>query len=315
MSFQVNSRKICLTYAQCPVSTADALAFIKGLCSTNALQYACVAREKHADGGLHLHAAIRVTTAIRTRSAQYFDLVDRSGDSRITYHPNVQSARRFSDWVKYVKKGGDYIEEGDEKEIKEDSDRLDPSELIEKAKSLDLVSFLAFCSVNQYQMAKDIWTLAHEDTSMSILDGDNIGGVINVKFENLAKKLVWNQNLTLLIIGESGIGKTTWAKQMMPKPILFVSHLDDLRKFRENFHKSILFDDVRINHMPETSQIHLLDTENPRSIHVRYGTVRIPARTPKVFTCNSYPVTYELPAIKRRSQLLLCFKDDLDRVF
>lgn len=164
-------------------------------------------------------------------------------------------------------------------------------------------------------MAKDIWTLAHEDTSMTIDIDDKVEGDISAKFERLSSKLTWNHNLTLLIIGEAGIGKTTWAKQMMPRPILFVSHMDDLRKFKPNFHKSILFDDVKINHMPETAQIHLVDTENPRSIHVRYGTVRIPARTPKVFTCNTFPVTHELAAIKRRTQLLLCFKDDLDRVF
>ena len=140
---------------------------------------------------------------------------------------------------------------------------------------------------------------------------DDIMGDVSVGFANLVESVEWNQKLTLLIIGESGIGKTTWAKRMMPKPILFVSHMDDLRKFKLSYHKSILFDDVKISHMPETAQIHLLDTENPRSIHVRYGTVRIPARTPKVFTCNTYPVTYELPAIKRRTQLLLCYETNL----
>lgn len=313
--FQLNSRKICLTYPRCDVSTEHAISYLKGLLSSFTVEYICVSRESHADGGSHLHSAIRTTTAIRTRSANYFDLVDGQGNGRITYHPNVQSARRFSDWVKYVKKDGNFMEEGSEQEIKEDSDRLEPSELIEKAKSLDLVSFLAFCSVNKYQMAKDIWSLAHEDNSLTIDIGDTVEGVVSEKFKRLSSRIEWNTRLTLLIIGEAGIGKTTWAKQMMPRPILFVSHLDDLRKFKPNFHKSILFDDVSITHMPQTAQIHLVDTENPRSIHVRYGTVRIPANTPKVFTCNSFPVTHELAAIKRRTQLLLCFKDDLDRYF
>lgn len=312
--FQLNSKKICLTYPRCDVSADYAKSYLKSRLSDYSVAYICVSREKHADGGYHLHAAIRTTTAIRTRSSSYFDM-EGDGNGNRSFHPNVQSARRFCDWIKYVKKDGQFLEEGSETEIKPDSDRLDPSELIEKAKSLELCEFLAFCSVNKYQMAKDIWTLAHEDNSMNITTNDDILGEIQPKFEKLASKLKWNTNLTLLIIGESGIGKTTWAKQMMPKPILFVSHMDDLRKFRINFHKSILFDDVKINHMPETAQIHILDTENPRSIHVRYGTVRIPARTPKVFTCNSFPVTYESPPIKRRTQLLLCFQDDLDKLF
>lgn len=214
-----------------------------------------------------------------------------------------------------MKKDGDFIEEGDEKEIKEASDRLSPSELVTMAKDMDLLEFLAFCSVNQYQLAKDIWSIAHEDKSLTIDFEDSIEGVICDKFKRLTSKMEWNHKLTLLIVGEAGIGKTTWAKQMMPRPILFVSHLEDLRKFKMNYHKSILFDDVSITHMPLTSQIHIVDTENPRSIHVRYGTVRIPAGVPKVFTSNTFPVTSEYPAIKRRTQFLSCFKDDLDKIF
>lgn len=237
------------------------------------------------------------------------------GDARRSYHPNVQSARRFGAWVRYVKKGGDFLEEGLENEIKEASDRLSPSELVSMAKDMDLLDFLAFCSCNQYQLARDIWSIAHEDRSLTIDIDDSVEGIIDEKFQRLASRLEWNSKLTLLIVGEAGIGKTTYAKQMMPRPILFVSHLEDLRKFKPNFHKSILFDDVTITHMPLPAQIHLVDTENPRSIHVRYGTVRIPAGVPKVFTSNEFPVTSQYPAIGRRTQLLQCFKDDLDKFF
>lgn len=92
-----------------------------------------------------------------------------------------------------------------------------------------------------------------------------------------------------------------------------MSHIDDLRKFRPNYHVSILFDDVSITHMPETAQIHMLDQENPRSIHCRYGTARIPAGTVKIFTCNSVPVDTASAAISRRVQILFAYKADLER--
>lgn len=164
-------------------------------------------------------------------------------------------------------------------------------------------------------MARDIWNMAHEDNTLTIQDGEIINGTIDEKFKRLTQKITIEDNKTLVIVGEAGIGKTTWAKQTMPKPLLFVSHLEDLRKFKPGFHQSILFDDVSITHLPITSQIHLVDQENPRSIHVRYGTIRMPAGVPKCFTCNSFPICLEHPAIKRRTQLLLCFKDDLERFF
>jgi len=182
------------------------------------------------------------------------------------------------------------------------------------ARSSEQAEFLAYCSVHKYFGGKDIWNLVHEDKSLTITDETNIEGIISTQFEALANNFTWNKNLTLLIVGESGIGKTTWAKKVIPKPCLFVSHIDDLRKFKPNYHLSILFDDVSILHMPETAQIHLTDSENPRSIHCRYGTARIPAGTVKIFTCNSVPVDNSSLAISRRVQILFAYKTDLESV-
>lgn len=103
---------------------------------------------------------------------------------------------------------------------------------------------------------------------------------------------------SLIIRGKSGCGKTTWAKYHAPKPALFVTHMDDLRKLTTE-HKSIIFDDMDFKHFPRTAQIHLVDRFDARSIHVRYGTATIPAGIVKIFTCNEYPFT-EDEAIKRR---------------
>lgn len=311
MPFQVNSKFICLTYPHCDVDLELIKQHFYATFSGHVIAYFIACSETHKDGSFHRHAGIAFATAFRSRNERVFDIRGRNNGQ--SFHPNIQSARRFSAWVQYVKKAGDFIEEGELDNNK--SERITPERLVELAKELSLVDFLAFCSVNRYQMAKDIWHMVHEDRSLTIEDGDIIEGDIDEKFKRLTNRFVWNPNLTLLIIGEAGIGKTTWAKTIMPKPILFVSHMDDLRKFNPNRHKSILFDDVSITHMPETAQIHLVDQENPRSIHVRYGTVRIPARMPKVFTCNTFPVTHNINAIKRRTQLLLCYQDDLDSYF
>lgn len=107
---------------------------------------------------------------------------------------------------------------------------------------------------------------------------------------------------TIIFSGPSGIGKTEFAKAILPNALM-VSHMDDLGKFQPSLHSGIIFDDVDINHFPRTSQIHLVDQDNGRSIHIRYGCAFIPANTKKIFTTNTPHGECMLvsdPAIARR---------------
>jgi len=188
---------------------------------------------------------------------------------------------------------------------------VDEEELIAAAKSMQEGEFLAYCSIHRLLYAKAIWDNYHTDTIMTLTADMTFEGDIDPRFTKIIDNTELHNNLTLLIVGEAGIGKTTWAKRTIPKPCLFVTHIDDLRKFKVGFHVSILFDDVSVTHFPETAQIHLVDWENPRSVHVRYGTARIPAGVRKIFTCNALPVSIHHPAISRRSQVLFCHQIDL----
>lgn len=132
---------------------------------------------------------------------------------------------------------------------------------------------------------------------------------ITEESEGTMNLVLHTQNLELthlksiVVIGASGVGKTTWATKHIPKPALLVTHMDDLKRFDKSRHKAILFDDVDFKHLPITSQIHIVDSNLPRSIHVRYGTVTIPKDTQKIFTCNEFPFQ-EHDAIKRRIYLI-----------
>ena len=112
----------------------------------------------------------------------------------------------------------------------------------------------------------------------------------------------WNLR-SLVLYGESGVGKTNWAKWHMPLPSLFVSHLDCLKDYDPGFHKSIIFDDVSFLHMPREAQIHIVDTFDPRSIHCRYRVANVPAKTPKCFTANRR-ILLDDPAINRRTHVV-----------
>lgn len=94
-----------------------------------------------------------------------------------------------------------------------------------------------------------------------------------------------------LIVGASGTGKTQYALAHFKNPLL-VSHIDKLKTLNPD-HDGIVFDDMSFTHWPPESVIHLLDSECEREIHVRYGTVTIPAGIRKIFTHNKKNPFYE----------------------
>lgn len=103
---------------------------------------------------------------------------------------------------------------------------------------------------------------------------------------------------SIVILGPSGCGKTEYALGHF-KNALFVTHMDDLIRFNKDVHDGIIFDDMDFRHMPRTSQIHLTDWNQSRSIHCRYQVAIIPKATKKIFTGNEY-MFIDDAAIRRR---------------
>ncbi len=101
-------------------------------------------------------------------------------------------------------------------------------------------------------------------------------------------------------VGLSGIGKTSYLRSRYPGALI-VSHMDDLTRFVPEVHEAIIFDDMSFTHMPRSAQIHILDVDDDRSIHVRYQTAFIPAGTLKFFTSNEEDIFLNTDrAINRR---------------
>lgn len=292
--FRVDAKNFSITYPQCPATKEDLLEHLQALSPS----YICIGRELHADGNYHLHAALQFKKKKTIRSPRYFDF--------LCYHPNVQGTRNIGKWIDYVKKGGNFIEIGTITNNIAGSARTSSEINLSEISDANLFNFclnnkVPFGYYNEERRSRN-----HVDTT---IEESTTNGIMCFMLQTLPFPET-NQRSTLLI-GGTGLGKTTWAVARAPKPALLVSHIDQLKNFQPNRHKSIIFDDMEFKHWPPGNQIHLLDWDQPRAIHVRYGTVTLPAHTIKVFTANVFPFhsdnQQQMEAITRRLRQINVF--------
>jgi len=92
-----------------------------------------------------------------------------------------------------------------------------------------------------------------------------------------------------VIWGPTGCGKTSFARAHFTNA-LFVTDIDQLSTFDPAIHDGIVFDEMSFSQWPPGAVINLVDTEQNREIRIRYTTVRIPARTKKIFCYNEQDV-------------------------
>lgn len=274
-----NGKRFFLTYPQCDVSKDELFAFLLAQAD---VQYLCVARELHEDGNPHLHACVEYKT-LQRHDKRWLDFQGK--------HPNKQDPRNWNACKTYVKKDGDFVE------THFDVDDFRPK-LLDKVKEFDTQEdWFQWCCENKitFPFANWFWNRTKNNQS-TLLESDHPGNMCSS-----LQEFRFNPDIhtTLVIKGKSGCGKTTWAKINMPKPCLFVSHIDQLKEFKAHFHVSIIFDDVDFCHYPRTSQIHLVDFDNPRAIHCRHSIATIPAGIYKCFTCNEWPLSEDAAVMRR----------------
>lgn len=292
-AFKFDSQSFFLTYAQCDLEIQT---LYDWLASLQTLVWCRIAKEKHADGQPHLHAVGRYQKRVQTRNARHFDIQG--------FHPNIQGVRSVLKSLAYVAKDGEFTDFGPVPKSAADTNWC---ELAATNKRTDYFR-AALQERLPYQYAKEFWdsgnrtccdiTAEYEpdltrESCQLLLESPRVGSTV--------------------VVGASGMGKTSWAKRVCAKPALWVCHLDMLRSFRPDYHKSIIFDDMSFKHMPRETQIYLVDYHEERHIHIRYGVAVIPKGTEKIFTANYWPFATDRddphqqrgdPAILRRVKLI-----------
>lgn len=245
--------------------TDDELLCINNATSTNDVAYMSYGFETGAEGTPHLQGHLELNR--RLRLSQVKALLGQR------LHLEVRRGS-FEQAQQYVEKDGDFRVFGQRvsrgQGARSDLDEL-AREIREGKKKRELAETFGKEFI-KYAKGIDGYFAMFQKKSFKILYGP----------------FKWSHNFfydkSIIFWGAAGIGKTEYAKSLLPNA-LFVSHLDDLGDFNVEY-DGIIFDDMCFTHLPRTAQIHLVDIDNDRSIHIRYKTANIPAHTKKIFLTN-----------------------------
>jgi len=289
MVFRVQGTHFSLTYPRCNVDINALLQFFKQFTKGRAsVVEVIVCSEQHEDGGDHRHAYIRLDRRIDLRNPRDFDFMG--------FHANVQRCVNPEAWKNYIKKDGSFMEWQNEATNEDNT--------FELARTLPYEEFFERTRKKQvsFMYAKNAWDHTQSELNqITLYEDPNLN--LNLPLIEPLQCFNLSTELTNVIVGPTGCGKTVTLCRKMQKPILFCTHVDQLKNFQQHLHHSILFDDMDFSHWPVTAQIHLTDRQMPRAINRRYGTTLIPPGVQVSVTCNTRPFTWD-PAINRRLNLL-----------
>jgi len=102
--FRIDSKSWFLTYPKLDLTKEEAMTLLKVKLASKPWEGIVVCRELHQDGSPHIHAYVALKNRFNCTNARFWDLNGQHGD--------YQAARNIDAVSKYIKKDGDYKEEG-----------------------------------------------------------------------------------------------------------------------------------------------------------------------------------------------------------
>jgi len=245
-----------------------------------------VGQEHHQDGNLHWHVTIEYEVEKDVRAGSYFNV---DGE-----HPNIKIWSRaggstYEQWFlnhwEYCKKEDPtpYIVGEEPRENRKRKRNEIFTAAIELARLRDVQAGMEFLEKNAPFDLLTKYEQIHRALVRLRQMRQNLQAPARSVSDFPHAPPVVDSWSVLYINGPTGLGKTQWARSLLPEATV-VSHRDQLRDC--DFSKGIIFDDFDVSHWPPTAVIHLLDWDEPRGLDVKHGHVVIPPHTRKIFTHN-----------------------------
>jgi len=317
-SGKFNAKAMLLTWSQSP--ELDKQLILDHLLSLNIastqLLGAVIGQELHLDGGIHYHAACQ-WTATRRWNPNQFNILDK--------HPNARAHKKGpSSFATSLWRMWQYPQKTDPTPLTWGVQPLPPptnpkkrkrEEVFATARDLALTEGATAATKHIMQElpevgVKSLTTIQHNLQVWRMLHQTQLPPSFELSsFKPNLVASIPEPLKVLLISGPPGIGKTQFARAILPHAVL-VRHIDKLKG--QDLSNGIIFDDFGVGHMFADAIKHLLDWDEDSDIHVRYGTIHIPRHTQKIFCYNKcfdswLPTTMadeDYTAIRRRIELL-----------
>jgi hypothetical protein len=308
-SGQVRGKAFLVTWSQSPNLSREMI--LEHLKTLGVVESAAVGQERHQDEGIHYHAMVIFQSPIQ-RSPNAFNVLGR--------HPNVRVANaRVGTYSQSLVNMWTYVLKSDQNPlifgaaptsggVKRKRDEFF-SEALEIATSTSVQSAMEFLLKNCPYDALTRFDAIERALVTTRARSVQVSTQARALTEFPKAPSVPEDWHALFVSGPTGLGKTQWAKALLPGATI-VSHTDQLRTV--DFSKGVIFDDFAMSHWPPAAAIHMLDWDEPRGINVKHGHVVIPPHTKKIFTFNvefDYWVPKEasfdqIQAMKRRITIL-----------
>lgn len=295
LTFRVVSKSFFVTWARS--GEFDLERMYKHYNNLREVEYFGISAEHHEDGGLHHHALMIYAKRFNLTNSRYFDWVNNDGE---VVHPSIEAARSVDKVFEYVTKEGFKFSEWGERPISVKK-KIGSSNLYEFARKMEYEEFMTACRAEKipYGYVQDAQSRRKYDLCV-VKEGDPVDGVLSPPLDSFSYDFESSDRKSLVIVGPTGIGKTTWAKLHLPRPILIVRCLETLKAFDPGYHNSILFDDMTFTGWARDVQVYLVDRYDPSGINVKHGSVVLDTAAVRMFSNNHYPFS-NLPEIKRRT--------------
>jgi len=316
---RLQTNQLFLTYPQCGDLKLD---FLKSELEKKLYTYEMkdfvLTREKHEDGGNHIHVFIITRKVTNILNEKYFDI--KKNDE--VFHPNIQPARKAGNVLKYILKfvtskfdKNLIFSEGLSHRIDESATFMSIAESALKLAESGLISeaLLLYKKEKPDFYLKNHMSLEKSFRRLFLKAKGAVAKFDYSKFtlpQDLTKdlNLARTQNKSLFLLGEPGTGKTKFIESycinILKLTPLIINNFDSLKFFEDNRHNAIIIDDICLKKCDRSTVVKLLDSEDSTTFRVTYGSITIPANTPRFILSNlelKDLVSFELDeAITRR---------------
>lgn len=245
--YRLQAKNIFLTYPQCDLEKEQVLQFFSNLFEYD-FKYA-IGREQHKDGGCHLHVLLALSQKFSTRNERWADIAH--------FHPNIQPCRSLKNVLRYVTKDGDYISTIIESTsgwlaALRANTRADFLEIVRETSPRDYIlqhdRILSFADKHFSTVKESVANYTMDDflyvpKIMTDWARDNLFSP-----KNLAER-----RMTLILVGPSRIGKTSWARSLTPNHIYW-NGMTSFKEWVDNI-KLLILDDIDWLHLPMKKQL------------------------------------------------------------